>query len=91
MIKRYIKRPVKIEAIQYDGTNESFDEIYNWMKHNNGYCYYTLTDKNEGAMFIRTLEGNMTAIPTDFIIRGIKGEFYPCKEDIFLASYEEEI
>jgi hypothetical protein len=40
-------------------------------------------------MVIPTLEGPMTALPGDWIIRGVAGEFYPCKPDIFTASYEE--
>lgn len=42
----------------------------------------------KGDLVIETLEGNMRASPGDFIIRGIKGEYYPCKPDIFEATYE---
>lgn len=44
----------------------------------------------DGNLFIPTLEGTMTASPGDWIIRGVKGEFYPCKPDIFEATYEPE-
>lgn len=47
-------------------------------------CYHCLV----GCIHIRTLEGVMTADPDDFIIKGVKGEFYPCKPDIFAHTYE---
>ena len=46
-------------------------------------------DPATGDLMIRTLEGDMRAIPGDWIIRGVQGEFYPCKPDIFEATYEE--
>ena len=46
-------------------------------------------DPADGALMIRTLEGDMRATPGDYIIRGISGEFYPCKPDIFAETYEE--
>ena len=45
-------------------------------------------DPATGALMIATLEGVMSASPGDYIIRGVKGEFYPCKPDIFHATYE---
>lgn len=47
-------------------------------------------DPADGALIIRTLEGDMRAVFGDFIIRGVQGEFYPCKPDIFLATYSKE-
>lgn len=85
----YRKKPVVIEAIQLvDG--ESFDAIMRWRRS----C---TPENNSGGhapglgwwIKFRTLEGEMTANQGDWIIRGIKGEFYPCKPDIFEATYEQ--
>lgn len=78
---KFRKKPVVIEAIRFTGTNEV--DIVNW---SNGAAAGYFSDHR--IMQIRTLEGDMTAEPGDWIIRGIKGEFYPCKPDIFEATYE---
>ena len=81
-IKKYRKKPVKIEAIQFNGWN--FGEIYDWMFGFKGVhpsCYKEI-------MTIKTLEGDMTANVDDYIIKGVKGEFYHCKPDIFKQTYE---
>ena len=77
---RYRKKPVEIEAVQYTGIHS--DEIIAFMS---GTTYEF--DPSAGIR-IPTLEGVMLARPYDWIIRGIKGEFYPCKRDIFEATYE---
>ena len=82
MIKSYRKKPVIIEAIQY----LSDDVVEDVIKFTHGQAY-----KFKGGIEIPTLEGNHLASIGDFIIKGIKGEFYPCKPDIFNASYEEVI
>lgn len=86
-MSRYRKKPVVIDAVQYKGGRSATDVLL-WMsrfeKGNSdwiGVC-------REGRFFIRTLEGEMEAMPGDWIIRGVKGEFYPCKPDIFAATYE---
>lgn len=92
---KYRKRPVIVEAIQWTGDN--FDEIYAWGNPEG----QTLTAKivmegmgweigkeKPGRLAIETLEGDMKAEVGDWIIRGIKGELYPCKPDIFAATYE---
>ena len=85
MIKRYKKRPVVIEAVQFTGWNwaECKDFIAGehlihpqWMRE---YDYIE----------IETLEGTMQCSKGDYIIKGINGEFYPCKPDIFTKTYEE--
>ena len=87
---KYRKKPIIIEAIQYTGNNGQ--QIRDW---SNGACYDSpvleLRAGNPTGEYIQidTLEGVMTAIVGDWIIRGIKGEFYPCKPDIFSATYEE--
>jgi hypothetical protein len=90
---KFSKRPVVIEAIQWTGDNlrevlgftgrhERFSE---WFKDWKAYERHV---KENGDTFkIFTLEGAMIASPGDWIIRGIKGEYYPCKPDIFTATY----
>lgn len=82
-VKVYRKKPVVIEAIEFNGWN--FGEINDWMFNIKGIypSYFKET------MIIKTLEGDMTANVGDYIIKGVKGEFYPCKPDIFEQKYEE--
>ena len=75
---KYKKKPVVIEAIQWVGDN--LNEIESFVGEN-------MLSDNDGIE-ICTLEGNMKASKGDYIIKGIKGEFYPCKPDIFDATYE---
>lgn len=79
MPKKYRKKPVIIEAVKYTGSN--------------GYevgWFVGEADRNEDNQFlIHTLEGTMAADPGDYIIRGVQGEFYPCKPNIFEQTYEE--
>lgn len=93
--RRYRKRPVVIEAIQlavepaYDdqagraAAQAYHDEIAEWINANGGEA-----DAGVNYVEIETLEGDMTARPEDWIIRGVQGEFYPCKPDIFEQTYE---
>ena len=79
MIKKYRKKPVTIEAIQWNGGNLS--EIRDFMRS---------TVVNPGSvLIIPTLEGNKHASLNDYIIKDINGKFYPCKPDIFDNTYEE--
>lgn len=84
---KYRKKPVVVEAVQWDGSIEGpngADAIEQWSGKTA--CW---ADSNlETRIFIKTLEGEMRADPGDWIIRGVKGEFYPCKPDIFAATYE---
>jgi hypothetical protein len=75
------KKPVTIEFILFDGAN--FEEVTNFT---NGIALQHRD--NTSVMIIPTLEGEMTAATGDYIIKGVKGEFYPCKPDIFLATYD---
>lgn len=80
---KYRKKPVVIEAMQFDGTIESAVEIRKWSHHQ------VSVDSNEPLkLLIPTLEGNMTASPGDYIICGVQKEFYACKPDIFEMTYE---
>lgn len=81
--KQYRKKPVVIEAIEFMGTLENSQEIAKWM----GKPFEW--EGNPEHFTIQTLEGMMTAGRGDYIIKGVKGEFYPCKPDIFAATYDE--
>lgn len=83
---KYRKKPVVIEAIQYTGDN--FDEIKELTKDSPTNREVLLRPASE-KLVIRTLEGDMEADKGDFIIKGVQGEFYPCKLDIFEATYEK--
>jgi hypothetical protein len=76
------KKPVVIEAWQFDGSWASASPIIQMADS------MSWTDSNGGQIEIDTLEGAMTASAGDWIIKGVKGEFYPCKPDIFTATYE---
>lgn len=79
---KYRKKPVVIEAIQYTGKNAF--EIENFARPTR-----TAFAGPGGSAFIETLEGRMEATVGDWIIRGVAGEIYPCKPDIFEQTYEE--
>lgn len=75
----YIKKPVVIEAFQW-----MKDEVPSWWVEAKG----IKLEIDTGVALIPTLEGIMRATPGDWIIKGIKGEIYPCRSDIFQATYE---
>lgn len=94
-VAKYRKKPVVIEAIQWTGTIQSTHEVIVFMGQSVAndfitqekfydYCCFALRDGLE----ITTLEGIMTASVDDYIIKGVNGEFYPCKPDIFQKTYE---
>jgi len=80
---KYRKRPVVIDAVQFTGNNKA--EV---TKFFNEALPEETIGFNVHNIIIPTLEGNMTASIGDYIIRGIRGEYYPCKPDIFYATYE---
>lgn len=77
----YRKKPVVIEAIQYRGDNAA--EVLAWA--NASMVSYQPTTT---TMTVKTLEGEMTVYPLAWLIRGVQGELYPCRPDIFAATYE---
>lgn len=79
----YRKLPVIIQAIMWDGTN--YDELCEKLPNFKAFSEYR---PNVNYLYISTLEGVMQASIGDFIVRGVNGEFYPCKNDIFLKTYE---
>ena len=78
---KFRKKPVTVEAIQWTGTN--MDEIGKFMDG----VHWAIADHDP---VIPTLEGDMRVSLNDWIIKGVKGEFYPCKPDIFAATYDPE-
>jgi hypothetical protein len=81
---KFRKKPVVIEAIQFQQPT-SLGEAPGWLTEAVTRGDFLVVD---GVARITTLEGIMTAQPGDWIIRGVKGEIYPCKPDIFAATYE---
>lgn len=87
--QRFRKKPVEIEAMQL--TPESRGQIIKWGEASvrPGQVIPAVRPADDSApLLIHTLEGTMRAEWGDFIIRGVQGEFYPCKPDIFAATYE---
>ena len=82
---RFRKKPVVIDAVQYDGNFRSLDCF-----SINEVSHFIVSKDSEGKQCIKipTLEGEMIASIGDYIIRGVKGEYYPCKPDIFEATYD---
>ena len=94
---KFRKRPVEIEAIKLEKNMVSIQEVYVFMKwYTHTSCkmgqerWYEYLDKvmKEDGIIIPTLEGEHLARWGDYIIKGVKGEFYPCKADIFEMTYE---
>lgn len=81
--KQYRKKPVVVEAMEFTGDNAN--DIARFVGEELGPFPYGKCD----YFTIETLEGDMTARVGDYIIKGVKGEFYPCRSDIFEATYEE--
>ena len=88
---KYRKKPVVVEVVQWTGLN--LEEIKSFVGES---LQYDIIDSawevGKGTphinMIIKTLEGNHICTKGDFIIKGVKGEFYPCKPDIFEKTYE---
>jgi len=86
---KYRKKPVVIEAIQYLG-HSNYEEICAFVGSELQMEYSNEKDFPDGQNIkINTLEGEMNANKGDYIIKGIAGEFYPCRADIFEATYEK--
>ena len=78
---KFRKKPIEVEAVQWTGTQESIEKIKKLGSDREIACV-------EGVLFINTLEGLMEAGDKDWIIKGINGEVYPCKPDIFEKTYD---
>lgn len=87
MIHKYVKLPVEIEAVKF--TRDNFEEINSFT---NGIAKdFTIERCPNGKCWciIPTLEGDRMAMEGDYIIKGVHGEFYPCKSDIFVKTYTQ--
>ena len=97
------KRPVVIEARQLAGAASDVHGVYQWIESHTSGSFDPLAvlggyvpapksgvsiDPGTGELLIATMEGVMRASIGDWIIRGVAGEFYPCKDSIFSAAYE---
>lgn len=87
MIKKYRKKPVTIEAIQFEDNADCILAIHEFVGQETTMVNYE--DKDNPYIKIETLEGTMKASVGDYIIKGVNGEFYSCKPDIFNKTYEE--
>lgn len=100
---RYRKKPVEVEAMLFDGANAQTHTVYQWVEANTLGSFEPMAviegrepypasgvsiDPRDGRMIISTLEGLHWVDRGDYVIQGVKGEFYPCKPDIFEATYE---
>lgn len=91
---KFRKKPVVIEAMQWTGDNLAdvlqftgkHDKFNEWFENFKDYAAHVSKDGNIFKIF--TLEGTMDASPGDWIIKGVKGEHYPCRPDIFAMTYE---
>lgn len=83
MIKTYRKKPMEVQALQFTGDN--FAECYEFL----GRPKLAQGSEIDDVLRIVTLEGVMCCSKGDYIIRGVHGEYYPCKPDIFHQTYEE--
>jgi hypothetical protein len=84
MLRKYVKKPIEVVAVEVEFTTQGLEDLLAFVipsgvLHVNGSARYVQ---------IETLEGNMRAEAGDYIIQGVEGEFYPCKRDIFLKTYE---
>ena len=90
---KFRKKPVVIEALQWTGENHR--DMWEFLENKTendvmdsvGKNFYIDHNKARGGLVIKTLEGEHIATIGDFIIKGIKGEYYPCKPDVFKKTY----
>jgi len=93
-MNKYVKKPVVVSAMKWDGSNHR--GMFSFLggldarpMTTSGDNFYIDHSKIEGGLIIKTLEGEHFASIGDYIIKGIKGEFYPCKPDIFRETYDQ--
>ena len=86
MVKQYRKMPVCIEAVQF--TRNNWDEVVSFTNNTAHTICIERRINGIATCIIPTLEGQHIATENDFIIKGVHGEFYPCKPDIFVKTYE---
>jgi hypothetical protein len=84
MSRRFVKKPLEIEAFRF-----GLDDTPEWFTGDDVETVESVESRYDSYCLIRTLEGTMCGEIGDYIIKGIKSEIYPCKADIFEASYDE--
>lgn len=82
MVKKYVKKPLEVEALQWTGNEEEMAEFLGVM--------FVLVDLDQ-KLIVDTLEGTMKGNLGDYIIRGVRGEYYPCAQSIFEETYDEVV
>lgn len=89
-VRYYKKKPVQVAAVRvFDA--DSAEAAAKWINMHGAKAIFNRTVfENGGGLLIETLEGSMIASKGDYIIRGVSGEFYPCKPDIFAKTYEPD-
>lgn len=88
---KYRKKPVVIEAFKWTGgPDQEEDPVWIVEAIKEGEVWFKNIGTPDAQLCIETLEGTMSASVGDYIIKGVKGELYPCKPDIFEATYEPE-
>lgn len=97
---KFKKKPVEVEAMHFVGDNMALMDVYQWIEQNTQGSFDVNNptapipasgvsiDAATGFMVIATLEGVMQVKVGDWVIRGVNGEFYPCKPDIFEKTYD---
>lgn len=93
MLKSYVKKPVVIQAVKFEYTEECLHFLEHWMQDSFGKYSKDRHILAKGELVIYTLEDGKSvphhvATEGDYIIKGVKGEFYPCKPDIFELTYQ---
>lgn len=88
IVQTFRKKPVEIQAIQLEGTIDSTNHVLAWIGAHGADASRADRSNPEAGLLIKTLAGEMLASPGDYVIRGVQGEFYPCKPDIFAATYD---
>lgn len=93
---KYRKKPVVIDAIQFTNDYNTIVRVIEWVEGIDMSTSVigmdaTVSNIQDHGYFIHTLEGKMKVDFGDYVIKGVKGEFYPCKPDIFEATYEEVV
>lgn len=85
-VQKYRKRPVEVDAIRF--TRSNFDAIKEFTSGKAKGMFIERCPNGKCTCIIETLEGDLTATEGDFIIRGVKGEYYACKADVFFKTYD---
>lgn len=86
IVKKYRSVPVTIEAMQLEPETDNWKDVCDWVSISSDYNV-EIAHVGDGVLVIETLEGPMTARPGDYVIKGLIGEFYPCKSEVFEQKY----